>query len=80
MMAAFVSVDPRRDTPEHLARYVEFFDPTAERWVAISRLEIARRLPSHTVLLDGTVLVAGGRPASAGDTLRSAEIYDPCTS
>jgi hypothetical protein len=46
---------------------------------AAGTMTTARRAPTATLLLDGTVLVAGGISANGISRLASAEIYDPTT-
>ncbi|WP_407562913.1 Kelch repeat-containing protein [Streptomyces sp. 184] len=60
------------------------FDPVATTWTATGALGTARHGHSSTVLVDGTVLVAGGigpagPEAEEGGRLASAELYDPAT-
>jgi N-acetylneuraminic acid mutarotase len=47
-------------------------------WTNTGSLNTARRFHSATLLMNGDVLVAGGRD-SAGNTLTSAELYNPAT-
>src|ERR1035437_10903407 len=47
-------------------------------WTNTGSLNTARRFHSATLLMNGEVLVAGGRD-SAGNTLISAELYNPAT-
>ena len=53
----------------------ELYDPRSGTWTATWSMKAARWFHTATLLVDGTVLVAGG----AGDTglLSSAELYDP---
>ncbi len=60
----------------------ERYDPAAERWAAVAPLSSPRNAHSATLLLDGTVLVAGGYAsfpsgASSPPPLASTERYDP---
>jgi hypothetical protein len=50
---------------------------TAASWVPTGNLIIARSGHTATLLPDGKVLVAGG--ANNGNSLDSAELYDPAT-
>ena len=47
-------------------------------WTKTGGLNTARRFHSATLLMNGQVLVAGGKD-SAGNTLTSAELYNPAT-
>jgi hypothetical protein len=60
------------------------YDPTAGMWTATANMAIAQENQTATLLLDGTVLIAGGGvPCGIGDleicSQSSAEIYDPST-
>ncbi len=59
----------------------EVYDPGTRSWTVIGSMTEARAGYTATLLLDGTVLVAGGhRNDSDGTTLlSSAELYDPTT-
>ena len=52
----------------------EIYDPSVNRWSAVTPMNIARTGHTATRLGDGRVLVVGGR---AGSNLPTAEIYDP---
>ncbi len=60
---------------EHFLADAELFEPSTGTFSATSPMADARRYPMTAVLVDGSVLVAGG--ASAGGILDSVEIYDP---
>ena len=47
-------------------------------WTKTGSLNTARRFHSATLLMNGQVLVAGGTD-SAGNTLTTAELYNPST-
>ena len=53
----------------------ELYDPTSGAWIAAGDLAGPRGLHAAVLLSDGRVLVAGG--ASAGQALRTAELYAP---
>ena len=56
----------------------ELFDPSTNRWIVTSRMQGPRIEQTATLLSDGRVLVAGGRRGRTyGETLDSAEVYDP---
>jgi Kelch motif/Galactose oxidase, central domain len=55
----------------------ELYDPVSASWTATGSMHAVRgRLPTDTLLLNGTVLAAGGCCAGMG-YLASAELYDP---
>jgi Subtilase family/Calx-beta domain/Galactose oxidase, central domain/Kelch motif/Viral BACON domain len=55
-------------------------NPTSGAWVPASRMRVARRGFSMTVLQNGKVLVAGGLdPNSSTTRFSSSELYDPST-
>jgi hypothetical protein len=56
---------------------VEVYDPSTGSWTATGSMIEGRSQYTATLLLDGTVLVAGGYGGSG--TLTSAELYDPST-
>jgi Bacterial Ig-like domain (group 3)/IPT/TIG domain/Galactose oxidase, central domain/Kelch motif len=56
----------------------ELYDPTTGSFTVTGSLNTARMLPTATLLMNGKVLIAGGRDAN-GNTLASAELYDPAT-
>lgn len=60
----------------------EVYDPATGRFTATGNMAIPREEHTATLLGDGRVLVAGGRSAQRGSSLRdtaSAEVYDPST-
>src|SRR5207245_7447821 len=56
----------------------ELYDPTTGTVSPAGPLNVPRTLASAALLLDGTVLVAGGQ-TTTGEDLDSAEIYDAAT-
>jgi len=52
----------------------EIYDPAQDSWTTVSSMSKTRRRAGAKALMDGRVLVAGGRDASV--TLGSAELYD----
>ena len=56
----------------------EQFDPATGQWTVTESMALARSRHSATLLLDGRVLVAGGRLADDTQTT-TAELYDPVT-
>jgi Galactose oxidase, central domain/Kelch motif len=57
-------------------RSAELYDPASGTWVATGSLGTARFAHTATLLPSGKVLIAGGQNAS-GNSLTSAELYDP---
>jgi hypothetical protein len=58
----------------------ELYDPASGLWTATGSMAEARGAFAATLLLDGKVLVAGGRYAAVAiDGLASAELYDPAS-
>jgi hypothetical protein len=56
----------------------ELYDGTTGTWTATVKMREARSGQTATLLLDGTVLVAGGYGRADGTSeLASAELYDP---
>jgi N-acetylneuraminic acid mutarotase len=58
---------------------VELYDPRSGSWTTTASMSTPRSEHTATLLLDGTVLVAGGKDSFTGPTLASAEVYDPAT-
>lgn len=54
----------------------EIYDPATGRWSGAASMHTARQYHTATLLLDGTVLVAGGA-GSTGSNTATAEVYDP---
>jgi galactose oxidase-like protein/Kelch motif protein len=54
----------------------ELYDPATDAWTLTSVLKVPRTNHTATLLLDGRVLVAGGFPYAASNTV---ELYDPTT-
>lgn len=63
------------DSCEPLAT-AETYDPELGTWQPTAPMTLARRGHTETLLMDGRVLVAGGRDDANGP-LRGAELYDP---
>jgi hypothetical protein len=55
----------------------ELYDPRTGTWTPTGSMHVARWRHTATLLLDGTVFVAGG--TRAGDSVSRPEIYDPRT-
>ena len=55
---------------------VELYDPGTGQWAVTESMAVARNGHTATLLVDGTVLVAGGSDAS-GSIFAAAELYDP---
>jgi hypothetical protein len=54
----------------------ELYDPSSGSWTTTGSMDEGRANHTAMLLLDGRVLVAGGR-TGRGDPLASAEVYDP---
>jgi N-acetylneuraminic acid mutarotase len=61
-----------------IAAFAEVYDPVTDTWTAVGEMGTARAGHSATLLLDGTVLIAGGVDPDLVP-LASAELYDPDT-
>lgn len=57
----------------------ELYDPATGKWTATASMKDARVGFTATLLLDGTVLVAGGDNALVDGNPPGAELYDPST-
>ncbi|KYG11324.1 hypothetical protein BE21_57850 [Sorangium cellulosum] len=55
----------------------EVFDPDSGTWHVVGRMDRARASHTATLLLDGRVLVAGGRASGEIGSLSHAELFDP---
>jgi len=68
----------RCDDPEHAAiKAVEIYDPVGQ-FGRVGEMNVARVCQSATLMKDGKVLIAGGASGFGyGNTLDSAELYDP---
>jgi hypothetical protein len=58
----------------------EIFDPADNSVTPTGSLTTPRVGPSATTLIDGRVLIAGGRNGTSESALATAEIYDPVAS
>lgn len=56
----------------------QLYDPTTNRWSETSEMRHARAYHASALLPDGRVLVAGGED-ERGDSMTSAEVWDPAT-
>jgi hypothetical protein len=68
---------PSDGTAAHLAS-AELYDPMSNTFTATGSMSIDRIYHTATLLADGRVLIAGGRPFTSSD-VNTAEIYDPLT-
>lgn len=55
----------------------ELFTPTTGQWAPARPLTAGRLQHTATRLLDGRVLVVGGKTSPSGTVLNSVEIYTP---
>ena len=63
---------------KRLLASAELYDTGSGIWIATVKMHQARTYQTATLLLDGTVLVAGGYGRAGGKRgLASAELYDP---
>src|SRR5262249_23160708 len=63
-----------------MAATAEIYDPTAGTFSPAGSMTTARENHTATLLADGRVLIAGGRPwVTTYAAPRSAELYDPTT-
>ena len=70
-------------TGEGINAIAQLYDPVADKFTRTGSMITARSSNTSTLLADGRVLVTGGSgidpntPVEAGDSLASAELYDP---
>jgi len=57
----------------------ELYDPATQKFTATGAMATARAMHAAALLNDGTVLIVGGIADNNGDTVASAEIYNPST-
>jgi N-acetylneuraminic acid mutarotase len=57
----------------------QLYDPATGAWTTTGSMEAARSNHTATLLLNGQVLVAGGKGIDDNTILASAELYDPAT-
>jgi hypothetical protein len=57
----------------------ETFDETSNTWVSVASMSQGRVFHTATVLLSGSVLIAGGASANGGSVLASSEVFSPTT-
>ena len=62
-----------------IASTAELYDPTTDSWTATGSPSTSLVGPTATLLLDGTVLAAGGLDRREGLAGPAAELYDPTT-
>jgi hypothetical protein len=63
---------------KRLLASAELYETASGAWTATANMHQARTYQTATLLLDGTVLVAGGYGRANGNReLASAELYDP---
>lgn len=69
--------EPSDVTPAFLAS-AELYDPVSNTFTATGSMSTERLWQTATLLADGRVLIAGGRPFTSNE-VATAEIYDPAT-
>src|SRR5262245_24299752 len=67
------------DTGDFPLSRAERYDASTGTFTAISSMHVPREGHTATLLPDGTVLIAGGRPNNFCETTFWAELYDPST-
>jgi WD40 repeat protein len=60
-------------------RAAELYDPSRGVFAATGSMAMERLGHTATLLLDGTVLIAGGGPSSTSQPTDSAEVYEPAS-
>jgi hypothetical protein len=74
-----VFVTGGRTTNDVSLSATEFYEPASGGWTAGPVLKQDRFRHTGTVLNDGRILYTGGYSSSKGNTLATAEVYDPTT-